>query len=772
MSTGASAVGPSHPVRIRALGPIEATVADRPVDLGAPKQRALAALLVSRVGQPVAVDLILDTLWADHPPASPMASLQAYVANLRRLLEPDRPPRAPATVLRTSPRGYLLDGGVVDVDVSRFTEHATAGWQAWDRDDPRRALREFEAALALWRGQAYEDVAGALGVAPDVARLEELQLAVFEMRCAALLAVGAHARAVAELGAFMKAHPLREYGCELLSRALYRSGRQAEALDVLRAIEVQLTEELGLDPSPNLQQLKVEILNQAPTLDRRPTAAEPIPSTSTALLTPSPPPSLVPSAQTLTTQPPAIPDPAETVPERPFAEHPPQPTPETDPDGDVFVGREPLLAQLTEALAAARAGRGRVAAVSGEPAVGKTRLLNRFADLADLAGVPVLWGTCPEHVTAPPLWPWEQVLRATADALPQRPVPALVGELIDGPDQSDGVEVAATATLRSFEAIVHYLTGATRTEPLVVVLDNLHRADACSLRLLAHLAESVAASRLLLVVSYRSDEAPVLAETLAALARRETTRIAVAGLTARDAQRMAGAILRRGISERAAEVLCARTDGNPFFLREFIKALTTEHALEDPGAVPVPTSVREVVLRRVAQLPHPVGEALSVAAVVGRHFEIEVVAGVLGIEIDAALELLDAAVAAGVVVEDRTRLGWFRFAHALVAEVLCETTGHLRRARLHRRIGAMADHLPAPNLPAPDPPTPNPPTPNPPALNPSAPNPPTVRWPHPRVHPSEPLHPVAQLPQDPAAAPNPGCRPRRAAAITAIARAR
>jgi DNA-binding SARP family transcriptional activator len=721
MSTGASAGGPSHPVRFRALGPIEATVADRPVDLGAPKQRALAALLVSRVGQPVAVDLILDTLWADRPPASPMASLQAYVANLRRLLEPDRPPRAPATVLRTSPRGYLLDGGAVDVDVSRFTDHATAGWQAWDRDDPRRALREFEAALALWRGQAYEDVAGALGVAPDVARLEELQLAVFEMRCAALLAVGAHARAVAELGAFMKAHPLREYGCELLSRALYRSGRQAEALDALRTIQVQLTEELGLDPSPNLQQLKVEILNQAPTLDWQPTA-----------------------------------------------EHPPPPAPEADPDGDVFVGREPVLAQLTEALAAARAGRGRVAAVSGEPAVGKTRLLRRFADLA---GVPVLWGTCPEHVTAPPLWLWEQVLRAAGDAFPQRPVPALVGELLEGPEQSDGAEGATTATLRCFEAIVHYLTGAARTEPLVVVLDNLHRADPCSLRLLAHLAESVAASRLLLVVSYRSDEAPVLAETLAVLARRETTRVGVAGLTARDAQRMAGAILRRDISEGAGEALCARTDGNPFFLREFIKALTNDHALDDPGAVPVPTSVREVVLRRVAQLPHPVGEALSVAAVVGRQFEIDVVAGVLGIEIDAALELLDAAVAAGVVVEDRQRLGWFRFAHALVAEVLCETTGHLRRARLHRRIGAMADP-PGNQVPTDQVPTSQV------AANQVAANylpataPPTVRWPHPRVHPAEPLRPVAQTPENPAAAPNPGCRPRRASAVTAIARAR
>src|SRR5437660_1570575 len=107
-------------VEFRALGPLEAVVAGRLVDLGTPKQRALLALLVSRVGQPVAVDVMLETLWAGHPPPSAMTSLQAYVANLRRVLEPDRVPRTPATVLRTCPGGYLLDSRVVDVDVDRF----------------------------------------------------------------------------------------------------------------------------------------------------------------------------------------------------------------------------------------------------------------------------------------------------------------------------------------------------------------------------------------------------------------------------------------------------------------------------------------------------------------------------------------------------------------------------------------------------------------------------------------------------------------------------
>jgi DNA-binding SARP family transcriptional activator len=261
-------------VEIRALGPLEAVVDGRLVDLGAPKQRALLALLVSQVGQPVAVDVMREELWAGPPPSA-VTSLQAYVANLRRVLEPERAPRTPATVLRTYPPGYLLDSRVVDVDVHRFGERATAGWRAWDRGDPQRALREFEAGLALWRGHAYAEMAHATCVAPEVARLEELRLSVVEGRCAALLAVGAYEVAVAELKAFVQAHPLREYGCELLSLALYRTGRQADSLAVLRDIKTRLVEELGIDPRPALQQLEREILNQDPALDVHPVPADP-----------------------------------------------------------------------------------------------------------------------------------------------------------------------------------------------------------------------------------------------------------------------------------------------------------------------------------------------------------------------------------------------------------------------------------------------------------------------------------------------------------------
>jgi DNA-binding SARP family transcriptional activator len=256
----------SAQVAFRVLGPIEATVGGRPVDLGAPKQRAALALLVSQLGRPVSVDVMLEELWDGQPPPSAMTSLHAYVANLRRVLEPDRAPRKPATVLRTRGRGYLLDGRVAELDAHRFGERATAGWQALDRGDLRQALSEFEAGLVLWRGQAYVEVADTAQVAPERIRLEELRLSATEGRCAALIAVGAHEVAVSELAAFTRAHPLREYGCELLSLALYRAGRQADALSVLRTHHQRMAQELGIDPSPALQHLESEILRQAPEL--------------------------------------------------------------------------------------------------------------------------------------------------------------------------------------------------------------------------------------------------------------------------------------------------------------------------------------------------------------------------------------------------------------------------------------------------------------------------------------------------------------------------
>jgi DNA-binding SARP family transcriptional activator/tetratricopeptide (TPR) repeat protein len=642
-------------VELRALGPVEAVVGGELVDLGPPRQRALFALLLSRVDRPVAVDTLIEELWSGEPPAAAMASLRAYVSNLRRVLEPHRPPRAPAAVLRTRAPGYLLDSRQAEVDFRRFGGHATAGYETLAGGDPQQALEEFETALGLWRGTPYAEVRDAEWAAAEIAWLEELRLSVIEGRFTALLELGAHAVAVAELEAHVRAHPLREHGCELLALALYRGGRQAEALGMLRATRVRLAEELGIDPGPALQRLGHEILTQAPTLEWQPPRL--VSTVSAPALTRA-------SAQLPTTTGPEL------------------------ADEEIFVGRESALRRLVDALGAAVQGRGRMVLVAGEPGIGKTRLLRRFGELAS---VSVVWGSCPEHVAAPPLWPWEQALRAVQACWPDRPVPDPVTALLGGePLEMSELDVAGAA-LRRYEAIGEYLSAGS--DPLVVVLDDLHWADMASLQLLTHLAGRLTISRLLVVASYRSHEAASLTDVLAALARVGAIRIELGGLDAEEVQVLAAAVLGRKVSKDTAEELWVRTEGNPFFLRELVELLAGEQRLEQPGTVPVPESVREVVLRRITRLPEPTAAVLSVAAVAGREFDIQVVAEAAAIEIEPALEAIDTAVAAGLVVEDEQRLGWFRFTHMLVAEALYHKIGRLRRTQQHRRIGQAAARI-------------------------------------------------------------------------------
>jgi tetratricopeptide (TPR) repeat protein len=242
--------------------------------------------------------------------------------------------------------------------------------------------------------------------------------------------------------------------------------------------------------------------------------------------------------------------------------------------------------------------------------------------------------------------------------------------------------------LRRFEPIGEYLTSGS--DPLIVVLDDLHWADRASLQLLVHLAELGVTRQLLLVASYRSHESAALAGTLAALTRVGAIRIKLSGLDVEQAQVVAEAVAGREVSKRTAERLWTRTEGNPFFLRELVGLLASEQLLDQPDTAPVPVPVREVVLRRITRLPEATTAVLLVAAIAGRDFDVQVVADAASVEVDAALEAIDAAMAAGLVVEDEQRLSWFRFTHALVAEALYETTGRLRRARQHHRIGQAA----------------------------------------------------------------------------------
>ena len=232
-------------VEVKVLGPLEVTVDGRPVELRRKKQRALLALLALHAGEVVSTDRIVDELWGETPPKTAVGSLQNLVSELRKLLGPE--------LLVTRAPGYVLGLDRQLVDAHRF-EHAIRGGS------------DIRAALALWRGPALADLAFEPFAQAEIARLEELRTTAKEQLFDAELAEGHHARLVAELEAFVAEHPLRERPRGQLMLALYRSGRQADALEAYRQARATLVEQLGIDPSSELQALEQAILRQDPSV--------------------------------------------------------------------------------------------------------------------------------------------------------------------------------------------------------------------------------------------------------------------------------------------------------------------------------------------------------------------------------------------------------------------------------------------------------------------------------------------------------------------------
>jgi DNA-binding SARP family transcriptional activator len=239
----------------RLLGPLEVFEHERPLALGGVKQRSLLAILLLHANELVSTDRLVDQLWGHAPPATAVKSIQVYVSRLRKELGDGRlVTRAPGYVLRVEPP---------ELDLARFEQLAGEA----SRAAPEAAARKLRDALALWRGPALADLAYEQFAQVEIARLEEMRLAVLEQRIDAELKAGRHAELVGELESLVTHHPLRErLRCQLML-ALYRSSRQAEALEAYRAARRELQEELGLEPSGELRELEQAILRQDPELD-------------------------------------------------------------------------------------------------------------------------------------------------------------------------------------------------------------------------------------------------------------------------------------------------------------------------------------------------------------------------------------------------------------------------------------------------------------------------------------------------------------------------
>ena len=232
--------------------------------LGSGKQRALLALFLLHCNEVVSSPRLIDELWEDHPPDTAANVLQVYIGQLRKLLEPARAQGSASEFILSRPGGYLLRVAPGQLDLERFQELLGRGRAALT-SDPSTASKTLREALALWRGQPLEDVAFA-SMQGEAARLEELRFSALEVRIEAELAQGKHTALVGELEALATRYPLREQLRAHWMLALYRSGRQADALSVYRETARLLSDELGIDPGSDLQSLDRAILRHDPLI--------------------------------------------------------------------------------------------------------------------------------------------------------------------------------------------------------------------------------------------------------------------------------------------------------------------------------------------------------------------------------------------------------------------------------------------------------------------------------------------------------------------------
>jgi DNA-binding SARP family transcriptional activator/tetratricopeptide (TPR) repeat protein len=367
--------GNGDAVRVQLLGPVRAWRGADELALGGPRRRAVFGMLAMRANQPVARSELIDGLWGDEPPSSAVNSVHVYVAGLRRVLEPRRENRAPGQVLPATGAGYLLRLDPAQLDTAELDQQLAAGrrqpWAGLAEGDLETAARSLDAALRLWQGIPLAGIPGPWADTERV-RLGELRLAAIEQRIELLLGLGRHRHVVAQLTGLIREHPLRERFREQLMLALYRCGRQADALAEFAAARRVLGTELGIEPGPGLRHLQQRILAADTTLDRPAGPAGGTAErggTATAGEPPGSPPAAAPG---------------------PAAASPPVPR-ELPADVAAFTGREGELAELDARLArwapppgdpAGSAGVVPIAVVTGTAGVGKTALAVHWAHRA------------------------------------------------------------------------------------------------------------------------------------------------------------------------------------------------------------------------------------------------------------------------------------------------------------------------------------------------------------------------------------------------------
>ena len=603
--------------------------------------------------------------------------MQSLVYRIRKILT-DAGAEAAGVVLKGRGSGYVLLGEPDQVDASRFEqlaaearEHAAAG--AVDA-----AVSTFQHALALWRGPALTDVADLAFARFEAARLEESRLLAVEGLAAAELARGCPAVALDLLEPHVAAHPLREAAWGQLMVALYRLGRQGEALRAYQQLRRVLADELGLDPNPELKKLEAQILAQSPEL----------------LLPPD------------------------------VATGPGATSPSFRPGQTPLVERDIELGELRAALNEARSGRGALVMLAGEPGIGKTRLTEELGAEAGRKNVRVLLGRCYEAEGTPP---YVAIAEVFEEAMAKAPNPAAFRAALG--DDAGEIARLVPRLRRVFRDIPpaldlppeqerHYLFNSIRDTmmrtaeriPLLVVLEDLQWADEATLLLLEHLSEDLGAMAVLVVGTYRDVELPArpfLARTLdELLRRRRLRRISLRRLPEHGVASMLQALSGHEPPPAVTGAVHAETDGNPFFMEEVYRHLVEEgRLLDDEGQfradltiadLDVPENVRLVIGRRLDRLSADAHRALGAAAVIGRFFSFEILEALGDLSSEALLDIVEECERARLILtaaDGGTSGTRYLFTHELVRQTILAGLSTTRRSRLHLRVAEAMERL-------------------------------------------------------------------------------
>jgi DNA-binding SARP family transcriptional activator len=488
-------------MEFKILGPLEVRAGDREVRCKGAKQRLLLSVLLLNANEVVSSDRLVDLVWGDRPPTTSKA-LQMHISQLRKLLEPG--------VLVTRSPGYELRVGERELDMRRFEvalEEGRAALAANRAADAQRVLRD---ALALWRGPPFADLTFEESLQGDIARLEELRLVTLEARVDADLALGNHVDAIPELEQLAAAHPTRErFRCQLML-ALYRSGRQAEALELYRDTRATLVEELGIEPGRELQELEARILAHDPRLD--------LPTDETQLL----------------------------------------------------LGRERELTELLPLVDAALAGRGGLLLIGGEPGIGKSRLAETLATRARERGARVLVGRCWEAGGAPAYWPWVQALRGYA-GIAAAELTALFPELAEAPGAADG-EGARFRLFEAVGSLIQRAAQDGPVAIFLDDLHAADSPSLLLLRFLS--AQLAGSPVLIACCYRDSEAPPELAATLAELRREPVTRrVSLGGLGGVATGQLLADVMGCAPPADLMIQVHEETRGNPLFVAELGRLL-------------------------------------------------------------------------------------------------------------------------------------------------------------------------------------------------------